>query len=157
LLLVSVYGLGAATNSVPPLIIKGVVDTNASGLWSPWSCWWLRPATNAAHGAVAEVAGETNKVAEAANLSLGETNVVKDTGEASPDAGTSNGNVTEFGARILSGRPIGHRNVEMGQQNLQLGKPAVGLGPNNMQPGQAGGGVGKTGTGIGQPAHFPGK
>jgi len=122
---------GGATNSVPPLIIKGVVNTNAVQ-WSPWSSWWLRPATNIPRCDGAHSESDTNSLSEAPHLREGETNSVKESEQAVSDVETSQGS-TGFGATIISGRPIGRPNVGMGQQTLQPGKPSLQMGPNNMQ------------------------
>jgi hypothetical protein len=179
LLFLTNWNLAGATNSIPALIIKSARDTNAlTSVWSPWSCWWLMPATNATpidnkqfqdrtgHSAAdLAVSGETNKPSDQLHLGLGETNAGKDIGNTNSDVAARDVNVTEFGVRILSGRPIGHRNVEMGQPNLQPGQAAAQPGPNNTQIGggnvQLGGpnveprlsnaGIGKPATGIGQP------
>jgi hypothetical protein len=150
----------AGTNTVPPLIIRGVVDPNAEQ-WSPSSSWWLRPQTNVVHEAVAEPDGETNKVLAAASSKFGETNLIKEAEVTASDVGVNAENVTDFGASIGSGGPVGRPNVEMGQQSLQLGKTAAGLGPSNAQIGQgnnqlggltaSGQALGKATTGIGQP------
>jgi hypothetical protein len=179
LLFLTNWNLAGATNSIPALIITGARDTNVpASVWSPWSCWWLMPPTNATPidnkqfqdrtgRSIADLAdaGETNKPSDQLHLGLGETNAVKDLSNTNSDVAASDVNVTEFGVRILSGRPIGHRNVEMGQPNLQPGKAAAQLGPNNTQmgggnvqlggpnvePRLSNGGISKSVTGIGQP------
>jgi hypothetical protein len=135
-ILLMVVDARGATNTIPPLIIKGVADTNTSaGRWTPWSCWWLRPTTNSAlcKGAQSEV--DTNRISETRNLPEGATSIVKDGVQPVLDGGLNNGVNADFQATLISGRPIGRPNVGIGQQSLQLGLPAGQVGPNNMQMG----------------------
>jgi hypothetical protein len=129
-------GARGATNTIPPLIIKGVMDTNTSAeRWTPWSCWWLRPTTNSAHGQGAQGEVDTNRISETRNLPEGETNIVKDSVQSVLDGGPNNGINADYQASLILGRPIGRPNVGIGQQSLQVGMPAGQLAPNNMQMG----------------------
>jgi hypothetical protein len=160
------------TNSPPPLILKGQPNTNsAAQRWSPWSCWWLMPASNApvrtdlSEADIAE-SGVSNKLAEASTPGSEMTNAVSDLTQTNADVSSNDRSFIDFGARVISGRPIGHRNVEIGQQNVKIGQAAAQLGPNNTQLGQgqltgpsltspaSTGSIGKPGAGVPQSPTF---
>ena len=135
----------AATNSTPALILKGVRDTNAPALqWSPWSCWWLLPPTNSNRdsrepltevGEAGAGTNRTNSTMVQTNADLAATNFIAAGPEPNPGGGSQDLNVS-FGASMISGRPIGRRNVQIGQPNVQTGPGNVQLGQPNAQIGK---------------------
>src|SRR3954469_10659334 len=83
------------TNSPPPLILKGQPNTNsAAQRWSPWSCWWLMPASNApvrtdlSEADIAE-SGVSNKLAEASTPGSEMTNAVSDLTQTNADVSSN--------------------------------------------------------------------
>jgi hypothetical protein len=134
----------ANTNAPPslPLILKGHADTNsAAQRWSPWSCWWLMPHSNApvrsdlSNGDIGETAA-SNQLAQASTSGSNITNTTAELTQTNAEVSPNDRDLIDFGARIASGGPIGHRNVEIGQQTLTIGKATALLGPNNTLLGQ---------------------